>query len=233
MQKLFEELLQTSNSLYNDSEKPDTDTIFRYLNLAQIEYIQKKYLSGTTFYEKTKIIGANLNDLKNMIKTISFLESPNTPYTNSTLLKPDNIAVWHYLSLTGIISRTAPYSTTLTPIDFTQIEAKDLNQYLTTSINKPIILVPVYSQTSTDLSNSLEDNSGIIVIHDSYTTLVPTSTKAQAMVYPRTLVLEVEAGEEGRQTNICDIATYLHEDIVKFAVTLYEQQKYKLISKEQ
>jgi len=232
MQQLFEELLQTSNPLFNDSEKPDTDTIFRYLNLAQVEYIQKKYLSAPTFYERTQVIGANMNDLKNLIVTLDFLNSPTPPYTNSIVLIPDTLAVWHYLSLSGVITRTYPYTTTSSLIDFTPIEAENLNQYLTTSINKPIILVPVYTHTKRGIPNVLGDQSGILVIHDSYTTLTPTSTKAQVMTYPRLLVLEVEVGASTTQTDICDIATYLHEDIVKMAVLLYESQKYKLISKE-
>lgn len=232
MQRLFEEMLQTSSPLYNDIEKPDTDTIFRYLNTAQVEYIQKKYLSGANYFEKTKVIGANLNDLKNLIKTVSFFNSPAPPYVNSIVLKPDSLAVWHYLSLSGVMTRTYPYATTSTLIDFTPIESEDLNKYLTTSINKPIILVPVFSHTLTGLNNLLEDNSGVLVIHDAYTTLTPTSSKAQALVYPRSLVLEVEVGADSTQTDICDLATYLHEDVVKYAVGLYEQQKYKLVSKE-
>lgn len=231
MQQLFEELLQTSSPLYNDSDKPDTDTIFRYLNLAQIEYIEKKYLSAPTFYERTKVIGNNLNDLKNLIYTSELTEVTTTPYyTNTLIFKNTTKSIWHYISVTGKISRTYPYATTDTLIDLIPIEAEKLNKYLTTSINKPLILVPVYTQTHSQVDDLIDNQEVLLVIYDSYTTYSDEDTVAHYLVQPKKLVLEVI--DTTTETEICQIADYLHEEVVKLAVANYEQQKYKLVSKE-
>ena len=225
MQQLFETLLQTSSPLFNDSEKPDTDTIFRFLNEAQIQYISKKYLSAASFEERTRAIGNNLHDLRNLIKTIDLSNVVTAPRTNTLLFKSTTINVWHYLGVSGIISRTYPQVVTTTLIDLIPIEAGDVNKYLTTAINKPVIYVPVYTQTastSADAGNYLS----IMVIHDAYTTYSTTAstTKAHCLVAPKLLDL----ADSATTTATCELAEYLHEDIVKLAVSLFEEQKYKL-----
>jgi len=230
MQQLFETLLQTSSPLFNDAEKPDTDTIFRYLNESQIKYIKEKYLSAPSFYERTKILGNNLNDLKNLIKHLTLTNVTVTPHTNTYLFKPTTAYVWHYISATGVITRTYPYATTTTLIDLMPVEAGEVNKYLTTSINKPLILVPVFTQTNNDTEDSYNSISSLMVIFDSYTTYTTTNTKAHCLVMPRKLVLD--ASDAATETEVCELADYLHEDIVRLAVDLFEQQKYKLASKE-
>jgi len=230
MQQLFETLLQTSSPIFNDSEKPDTDVIFRFLNEAQIKYIKEKYLSAPTFYERTKVIGNSINDLKNLIKSITLTNVTTTPLTNTLLFKPTTTFVWHYISATGVISRTYPYTTATTLIDLMPIEAGEVNRYLTTSINKPLILVPVFTQTNNDTEDSYNSISSLMVIHDSYTTYSASNTKAHCLVTPRQLILD--ATDVATETEVCELADYLHEDIVRLAVDLFEQQKYKLSKKE-
>lgn len=228
MQQLFETMLQTSSPLYGDIEKPDTDTIFRFLNTAQIKYINDKYLSAPTFAERTKIIGSNLNDLKNLIYTteLSEVTTPTSYYPNTLIFKNSTNSIWHYLSVTGKISRTYPYSTTNTLIDLLPIEADQLNKYLTTSINKPVILVPVFTQTHTQVTDTIDNQLTLLVVYDSYTTYSDEDTVAHYLVEPKKLVLEVV--DSSTEVEVCEVADYLHEEIVRLAVALFEEQKYKL-----
>jgi len=233
MQQLFETLLQTSSPLFNDSEKPDTDTIFRYLNEAQIKYIKDKYLSAPTFYERTRILGSNLNDLKNLIRIDSLTDVTFAPdYVNTLIFKHATDSVWHYLSVSGKITRTYPYATSNSLIDLLPIEAGELNKHLTTSINKPLILVPVYTQTQSQVAGAIDNNMALLVVYDSYTTYEATGTKAHYLVYPKTLVLTDDITDATIETDVCQLADYSHEELVKLAVNLFEQQKYKLTTKE-
>ena len=232
MQQLFETLLQTSSPIFNDAEKPDTDTIFRYLNQAQVKYIKDKYLSAPTFYERTRILGNSLNDLKNLIFIDSLTNVTAAPdYVNTLIFKHATVSIWHYLSVSGKITRTHPYATTNSLIDLTPIEAGDLNKYLTTSINKPLILVPVFTQTQGHGAGATENNETLLIVYDAYTTYESAGTKAHYLVYPKTLVLTPDLVTVATQTDVCQLADYLHEEVVELAVALSEEKKYKLASK--
>ena len=232
MQQLFETLLQTSSPLYNDAEKPDTDTIFRYLNEAQIKYIKDKYLSGSSFEDKSLVISRNLNDLKNLIYVLSLTNvGAATPYyTNTGVFKSATYNVWHYMAATCKMTRTYPYTTNNTLIDLEQIGDDKVNQYLTTSINTPIILLPVFAHTHTQVADTLDNQLAILIIRDKYTTIDPLTVTARCLIEPSRLVLDSPGAGE---VTVCQIADYLHEEIVRLALALFEGQKYKLSSKKQ
>ena len=70
----------------------------------------------------------------------------------------------------------------------------------------------------------------LLVVYDAYTTYQASGTKAHYLVYPKTLVLEVV--DTDTEVDICQLADYLHEEIVRLAVDLFERQKYKLTTKD-
>jgi len=224
MQQLFETLLQTSSVLYNDSEKPDTDVIFRYLNEAQIKYIRDKYLSAPTFYERTRVVGNALNDLKELVYIETLTNSVSNYYQYSITLTSSK-DVWHYISISCRASRNYPQFFEDVNLDFLPIEAEEINKYLTTPINKPIIYVPVYTQVYNTSSSKLD----VLIIHDSYSIITSDVAQAHVIVKPKTLVLDIL--DANTETTTCQLASYLHEDIVKLAVALFEEQKYKLAGK--
>lgn len=230
MRLRFDELLKEANSGFPDRDTfIDSTTILKYLNEAQIAYIQETYLSSSSFYERTKIIGNKLNDLRNLIYTISIdNESINTDYQHTSTFRSSTVDVWHYINVSGKLTRLYPYVTTDTLIDLLPIEAEDVNKYITTSINKPIILTPVFTQTHSE--NVGEDNQlSIVVIYDSYTTFTTDVLTSQCLVKPKKLVID---SPESGETTVCELAEYLHNIIVKIAVDLYYQDKYKLSKKE-
>lgn len=228
MRLRFDEFLRESNSSFPDRDTfIDSNTILKYLNEAQVEYIQKAYLSAPTFYERTKTIGNSLNDLRNLIRVINLDDESTTLYPNTSQFRSSTVDVWHYISITGRISRLHPYSTSDTIIDMYPIEAEDINKYLTTSINKPIILVPVYTQAHSP--NTGTDNQlSVLVVYDSYTIFTPDVVTAHCLVKPKKLVF---TPTDTNQTDVCEVAEYLHDSIVKLAVSLYDKDKYKLSNK--
>lgn len=229
MRLRFDEFLRESSSSFPDRDTfIDSNTILKYLNEAQVEYIQKAYLSAPTFYERTKIIGNSLNDLRNLIKVITLdAEDFNLNYPNTTTFRSSTTDVWHYISITGKLSRLYPYATSDTIIDMFPIEAEDINKHLTTSINAPIILVPVYTQAHSSVAGTGNQLS-VLVVYDKYTVFTSDTVTAHCLVKPKKLVF---TPTDDTQTNVCEVAEYLHDSIVRLAVSLYDQDKYKLSNK--
>lgn len=222
MQILFETLLQTGSNLYKDVEKPDTHDIFLYLNQAQTKFINDRYLSAPDYFSRSLQISANYEEVKELLKTLTLSAGGTAPYVNSKLFSLA-VNVLHFIGINGVTTRTYPNAFTTQLTDFKRIEGVEINKYLTTPINIPIILVPVYI---TKYSATNENN--VLVIHDKYTTAI-TTVKAQCLVEPDVLVL----GTPGSgQTATCQLAPHLHESIVYLAVQLFEAAKYKLKSSD-
>jgi len=201
----------------------DSTSIKKYLNEAVVKYINDKFLSLPSFHDKTILIGRNLNDLKNLIKIIDLDQNTvSAHYPNSLTFKSSSVNIWHYLSLTGKLTRSYPHSANDILVDLLPIEPKDINQYLTTYINKPLILVPVFTQVHSQANDSIDNQLSLLVIYDSYTTFTTDTIKAICLVEPSKMELD---------SDVCELADYLHEDIVRLAVNLYNQEKYKLSQK--
>lgn len=230
MRMRFQELInESTNNIEGRDSFIDSTTILKYLNDAQVEYIQKTYLSAPSFLERSKVIGNNLNDLRNIIKVIPLnAEESSTYYPYTASFRNSSYDVWHYIGVTGKLTRTFPYETIDTLIDLYPIDASEISKHYTTSINIPIILVPVYTQVNSTIGNS-ENNLSILVVYDKYTTFTTTYLTAHCLVRPKKISLDVQESDE---TFTCELADYLHEAIVRMAVNLYDQDKYKLSTKE-
>jgi len=227
MQQLFETLLQTTSPLYNDSEKPDTDTILRYLNLAQTYYIKTKYLSGETFKEKIGTLGANTLDLGALVVTNwANLYSPfYLTYQNMAVLRAED-DYWYIIRVIGNTSRSAPKAIVKTATELEYFNYADLYRYTTTINNIPIILKPVY----TEITLPNETQPDILIVFDNYTDydFEDGSTMLICLKKPYTLSLDAGTG----LTTTCEMADYTHPEIVKLAVSLFEEEKYKLATKQ-
>lgn len=222
MQIEFETLLQTTSKVFDEGEKPDTDTIFMYLNRAQIELIEGKYLSYPTFAERALAVSNATIELGDLIEDVACTVQVSPPYTNSKLYKPAK-EVWHYIVVTGEGTRTYPYASNGT-MELRHIEADEITDYIVSSVHKPIISIPVFTEVSGTGVNNL------LVIYDAWTTYSDSNTKTHCLVFPKKLVLEVT--DAGTQTIECQLAAYLHPKIVELAVKLFQEYKFKLISKD-
>jgi hypothetical protein len=227
MQQLFETLLQTQSPLYNDSDKPDTDTILRYLNHAQTSYIKEKYLSAPTFIDRTIALGNSVLDLGTLIVNNDLNVSASSLYTYSNTADYTS-DYWHIIKIVGKITRSKPYSISKTQVQLKPINIENIDRFLTTANNIPIILTPVF--TTFTLSGGTEQH--IVIVYDKYTTYSITAGDTN-MVYlkkPKSLDLTTS---NTTLTTTCELAPYLHNELVKYAVELFEQEKYKLASKKQ
>jgi len=150
MQQLFETELQTIGSLFNDREKPDTDTIFRYINDAQkvvvkILYDSKDYLK-----------------LKNIIVDGSVVVTPEANIQNSVYYTFNFSDYLYYINSRSKYDRTLPLITNSTTFVYNEeISEVQINQFLTTDFNKPFFRIP---------KCYVEDNK-LRVISDAYTTI--------------------------------------------------------------
>lgn len=229
MQILFQSLLETSSPLYEASEKPDTDTIMYYINLAQTTYIKEKYLSAETFVDRTLLLGANIIDLGTLVTETSLsMEVLTPPFNYSKILSNKTDEYWHVIKIFTQISRTKPDSIALTTVQLNPINIEFIDRYVTTINNIPIILVPVY----TNYTPTGEDYNEFLVVYDKYTGF-NTADAAIKMIYlkkPKYINLDTDDAD---YTTTCELASYLHRDITKLAVNLFEAEKYKLLQKNQ
>lgn len=229
MQILFETLLETTSPLYNSSEKLDTDTIMRYLNEALNYYITEKYLSAPTFEERTLALGSNIQDLGLLITETSIGEELITPpFDNSVILSNKSDEYWHVIKIITNIDRSKPTAVALGNVQLVPINFNFIDRYITTINNYPIILTPVY----TEYTPTGESYKEFLVIYDKYTGF-NTADEAITMIYlkkPKELNLDTNSSTK---TTTCELAPYLHREIVKLALNLFESEKYKLMKKTQ
>jgi len=216
MQQYFETLLQTNSDIFNDTEKPDTDTILRYLNVAQIKYINDKYLSTPTFKDRVKILSGAINDFGTLVKYKVLTDGASVDGILPDYCKLYELdgTEWEIVKISGKIDRIDIKPTSDTFIDFNPFNLGEIDKLTTTSINIPILLVPQFSIIS---ENS---NKNIVVVYDKYTTLPSGAT----LIYLK----EPDVLDLG---NTCELASYLHEDIVKLAIQMFQQEKFKIIDK--
>jgi len=222
MQQYFETLLQTTSPIFNDADKPDTDTILRFLNVAQIEFINKKYLSAPTFAERVRTLSESIGDFDTLVsyKTLNAGIATTGTFPQNSKLYALTGDEWHFLGASGLITRITLLPTSNTAIDFEAINISDLDKYTTTYINIPIILVPGCTLLS-DTPGGGSSTNNILVMYDKYTTL-PSTIKLTYLKEPSDLII---GGN-------CELSSYLHEDLVKLAVQMFEEAKYKLVSKK-
>lgn len=222
MQQLFETTLQTQSPLYNDSDKPDTDTMLRFLNHAQVSYIKEKYLSAPTFLDRTISLGGSIFDLGTLVVNNNLTVTASSLYTYSNTADYSS-DYWHVIKIVGKIARSNPYSVSKTQVQLKPINIETIDRFLTTTNNIPIILTPVF--TTFTLSGGTEQH--IVIVYDKYTTYSITAGDTN-MVYlkkPKELHLTTNSSTT---TTTCELAAYLHHELVKYALSLYEQEKYKL-----
>lgn len=207
----------------------DSNTILKYLNDSQIKYIAEKYLSSGSLFERSAIVGNNLRDLNSLVKIVELDALNSSPYPNSLIAYSSSVDIWHYISVSMVTSRVAPTTHTKVLMDLTPIEATNLNRHLTTAVNRPLLMVPVYTFTVGDFSSARVKSSELLIVMDMYSSK-DGDINTHCVIKPHKLVLESPGSKE---TTNCQLAEYLHDDIVRMAVALYDQDKFKLASKQE
>ena len=197
-QREFERLLQARNIIFQYDEKPDTETIFGFLNIAQLRVLKQKYLPSANTEENIISIQNNAEDLKNLI-TYDNLPLSSEGYSNYTKYAQYPSDYLHYIRSDSIGSVKA--STTQLPNKL--VSWKEMDKAITNGYNSPILRKPFVVLM----------DSQLLVTHDYLTSV--SSIKLTYLKAPKPISL----------TQTSELAEYLHEDIAQLAVSIFEQQR--------
>jgi len=214
MQIEFERLLYTSNPEFSVSDKLDTEEIFAYLNISQLRVMKMKYFPTSNINENVKIIQSNVEELRNLIKRDTV--SPGSALTTVLHAYPVTLPndYLHYIRSDSSVTRTAlPVINSASIVPNKVIDYSMVDLVTTHAFNKPILRKPCVV---------FEESSTMIVYIDTYTTLGDVT-----FTYLKT-PLTIKLGG----SNDCELAEYLHEEVVATAVDIFRREKYLLISKD-
>lgn len=224
----FQELLIAVSNKFEEEEKVPTYEILDYLNRTVHRYIKLKYLSGNTFKTNAFKIAQSPDDLGLLITNYS-VAATGTPYPgipHSEIFNTPADFLAYIRSSTGII-RTKPEQlahagTELIPN--IEIDFNDIDNLVSTAYNKPILVYPAVTLASSDpIAKATVLFTSLVVITDSYSTIQNIS-----LDYIRDPKDISVTGDN------CELATFLHEEIVKLAVSLYlDEYKLKLSGTQQ
>lgn len=225
MQIEFERLLYTSNPEYSTSQKLDTEEIFAYLNIAQPRVMKAKYFPTSNILENVKIIQSNVEELKGLVKISSLLTAPNTAtsitngYTIDLVTSGINDYL-HYIRSDSSLQRIIVFpilTDSVVPnklIDYSEIEKVSSNVF-----NKPILRKPCVI---------LKEGDEIVVFIDDYTVRTDGNTPGINGIYLTYLAVPADIS----LSDDCELAEYLHEEIVAMAVDIFRREKYLLVTKQ-
>lgn len=198
-QREFERLLQLRNVVFEFDEKPDTETIFGFLNIAQSRLLKQKYLPSANTEENIISIQNNSEDLKDLITYVTLTAGSTTysTYTQSYLYPGDYL---HYIRSDSTAS-VRGYSGSQMPNKL--VSWKEMDKAISNTYNSPILRKPFVVLASDE----------ILVTRDIYTTI--SAVKLTYLREPVKITLSVTS----------ELAEYLHEDIAQLAVSIFEQQR--------
>lgn len=198
-QREFERLLQARNIVFEFDEKPDTETIFGFLNIAQLRLLKQKYIPSANTEENITSIQNNSEDLKNLIvfANITPAASVYSAYTQSCAY-PSNYLHYIRSDSTASVKLLAPNQ-----LPNKLVSWREMDKVISNSYNKPIIRKPFVVLGSSEM----------LITRDIYTTI--SSVRLTYLRKPLDISLS--------QTS--ELAEYLHEDIAQLAVTIFEQQR--------
>jgi len=225
----FQQLLETISATFHAKERVDTHEILSYLNRTVSRYLKNKYFGGNSFKENTIRLSATIDDLRPLIKitaaTGSISLNAVTGFDNdnveTTALPSD---FYGYISSSSKISRV-----TITPeitnkwVPNKEIDYSDMAGVITTPFNKPILESPlVILKNDANVATETGVIDGLMVITDDYTTI-----SDMIITY---VTKPVDIDMDG---NDCQLADYIHEEIVQLAVAMYVDEYKTRLAREQ
>lgn len=198
LQREFERLLYNRSPLFESSLKPDTDTIFGFLTIAQLRLLKQKYIPNSNTELNIQSIQDNSEDLRKLIvfTNITPASSVYSVLTKSCVYPADYL---HYIRSDTVGTVESGNSTQL-PNKL--VNWGEMDKVITNIYNKPILRKPFIVLGKTDF----------LITTDSYTTV--TTVRLTYLKKPADITIS--------QTS--ELAEYLHEDIANLAVQIFEAQ---------
>lgn len=214
MQIEFERLLYTSNPDFSSSDKLDTEEIFAYLNISQLRVMKAKYFPTSDILENVRIIQSNIEELRNLIKrdTRTIGNSIDTLYGYLVSFPTDYL---HYIRSDSVVTRTTIFPMTSQVVPNKIIDYSNVDSIVTNTFNNPIIRKPCIV---------FEEDDNMVIFRDKYTSF-------DGDLYLTYLRTPIDIALGG--SNDCELADYLHEEIVATAVDIFRREKYLLNTKQE
>jgi hypothetical protein len=204
--------LFTISPTFKDKERLDSYEILDYINRTINRYIKEKYLSDSSFKEKALRLRINIGELNELVNNsynvtpIVFTAIPYLKNAFSCDLPSDFLA---YIRSDTEITRTDFLATTTKWVNNEEVDYKELDRLIETPNNKPLLLSPVVT-----IRNHSGDKD-----YDKFITVVDRLMSApinNAITYikqPTALTYSI--------TSKCELAPFLHEEIVRLSVNTY------------
>ena len=205
MQIEFERMLQLSNPNLEYSERPDTETIYAFLNKAVLKILNEIYLPAidtTTNIEKSASAIQDLGLLVVREKSISLTDK---------LLPKD---MFHIISVVVKVDRDYVYPMVNAVIDTKLVGINTLNKYRDNMFNTPILRRPI----ACVFKDKVSRNMFIDILVDRFTIL-----KNLYITY-------IKIPDKISDTVNCELSVHLHNRVVELARDLFNSEKYKLSS---
>jgi hypothetical protein len=225
----FQQLLETISDTFHAKERLDTHEILSYLNRTINRYIKTKYFSGASFKENTYRLATAIGDLRSLIK---ITPTGTTPVFTAVLGYDSNVHTttlptdyYGYISSMSKATRITVEPTFSDKwIPNKEIDYSEIQQVVTTEFNKPILEAPLIvlkDDGSQAAGTGVID--GLMIVTDAYTTVSDI-----LFTYVKTpTAVEMSA------TSFCELADYLHEEIVQLAVAMYVDEYKTRLAREQ
>jgi len=113
LQILFQQKIEDVNVVFSEEQRPDTFTIIKYLNKSIDQYLEKKYLSLSSFEQRLVMIDSNYDELSKLIIKSDTLSSKrdlaeyNWTGRGDRYRVPDDVLI--PISLACVVTRTDVY----------------------------------------------------------------------------------------------------------------------------
>ena len=208
MQIEFERMLQLSNPNLEYSERPDTETIYAFLNKAVLKMLNEVYLPLFQTDKNIEVSSNAMQDLGSLIikdATVSL-----TPPNNGLL--PLNM--FHYIGSSSKITRSTVYPMTEKIVDNKLVSVDTFHKYRTNGFNTPIIRKPIVCL----IKHSSLNNVSVSMFVDRYTQVI--NFYVTYIKKPNLISFDSN----------CELSVHLHNRVVELARDLFNSEKYKLSS---
>jgi hypothetical protein len=203
----FYDILESSNQVFRTTqERPISDVVYGYLNEAQISLFNTRYMPST-FIDNIGNIKAFKSELKDLLVSSTVTLSDGTKYSNSKTFPWSTEE--HFVDGLVTVTRTIAPAGADIKVDLVPILDININKYLTTYVNMPVIVQPVVFPD--------KNSNTMCILHDSFTTM---SSSAIVTVLNKPIAIS--------DSQDCRLDKKFHEQIVRSAVTLYLNDKLNL-----
>ena len=205
MQIELERLLQLSNPNLEYSERPDTETIYAFLNKAVLKILNEIYLQAIDTNTNIEKSSSAIQDLGLLV-----IREKSIALTDKLLPKD----MFHFISAVVKVNRDYVYPMVNAVIDTKLVGINTLNKYRNNTFNTPILRRPI----ACIFKDKVSSNMFIDIVVDRFTTLKD--------IY----ITYIKIPSKISDTVNCELSVHLHHRVVEIARDIFNSEKYMLVS---